>query len=418
MIPKSLQSSYYECALNQRLHVYQENTFDMDWFKCSREKKAPLQAIEKIAKQVQTFIENTGSVQNNYVLQDIKDEDFFQIQTQGYGLYAGFVGQLIFLAAYAKFSSDPKISALVKRYAEELLDFIQSEFFIFKEGRSGLGGGCQSLLYGLYTLSQLGFIVIPPHCLSRFFSIEPKLWAAPIVDLIDGVSGDIILQRHFLKHVPDDIYKRQSSLLSTLSRSLLLEWDKNSNDRKKIGLAHGALGPAWACALIFKQTGNEEFKKYAEDLICKEKEMITGIHAKNPSGYENNNWCYGNAGKALAYHEIGKLLNDDVFQSEAIRMADFKNKEKLKFLDPSLCCGAAGYFAAYTYILQPGLGRSEIENIEALKSEYVRLMSCVEPFEAQKKHMNLGLFKGASGFGYALLYYILPEKIPPVWVFG
>lgn len=355
--------------------------------------------VTRIAAYVQGAVAERSDIWNSYYLRQVSTADFASLNEYGYGMYLGYIGRLIFLGAYGHLKNDAATSKLVAKRVQGLRDYfvnnakkVQYEY--------GFGRGIQSLLYGFHVLRQFGHQIEVSDALEDLFQRIAGIYAGKgrRLDLIDGLSGDMMLLDIYAEMMSRDTVLRMCDIFKCEVEKYLQRWQDINDERRKVGLAHGALGSALAASTLFKRFKDQNMKDIAIELLEREIEYVDSLGMHAALGRQNVSWCYGLAGRAIAYKKMSENLDLSALDSLARRtIAEAQDVEAKDF---SVCCGLSGLMMASVYV-----------NGWCEEARFVDLFHRTKIADSEAKY-DSSLFKGVSGVGYMFLYATYLGRAP------
>lgn len=365
-----------------------------------------------------------------------------QLVVLGQDLYNGNGGIAIFLAACAKLLEKHELKQLsyeaVALMRGSIVDLDPKTY----GNRVGIGGGTglTSYAYVLATLSQL---LEDSALLNEAGSLIDQLDDHLInsdaaYDVLSGNAGAILA---LLKCYRLDL--RQSTLEKAVACAMHLlkhmaRWKESVANPKPDatiqanGFAHGAAGISLALVKLSQATGKDMFRSAAMELVEFENTSFSTRasnwpdlrHRHLPESAWACQWCHGATGIGLA-----RLCAADINPSSAASTVDrsalledvqraLRGVDLLEWPSPldSLCCGNAGNIE---FLREAGLrlDRPELtERADSLVAGVISRYRAAGDFSWSlgSTAFNLGLFRGLSGLGYAMLRGAYPGRLPNV----
>lgn len=327
-----------------------------------------------------------------------------------YSLFVGLSGKLLFLAAFAHIMNRSDIKKFVSQQLNSFLNIGKNKAYINLGSPGGIASGFQSLLYVKRYCEDIGINTVPLTS-SHIAAVTPKLYTTRTHDLISYTSGNIILATQLEKTLPPGTVKKWAKYLLVNTKKLSDNWGK-LNDEKRIGLAHGALGPCFAVSRLEPKEDIPELRKLVSDLVQRE------LEASNRSEIIVNRygWCYGEAGRAIAYYHLSRYLNRADLEEKAHHLTHMDPVKK--FSNHSLCCGSLGFIASSLYIdHHSNKNSSQNARLKKFFKFYENPGSLLTGNFMHNDVMPSNLFYGLAGYGLVLLYCLEPDSVPAVWAF-
>lgn len=241
-----------------------------------------------------------------------------------------------------------------------------------------------------------------------------------ISDIIDGVSGLLIIWGHFYALHPSDeeIIHDIEKLISLLKENAIqIDSDKVSWDSKLTGFSHGNSGVIFALIEALNYVEDSELHALIEKALNYETSQILDNGWKdnrsNGSDSDFNSWCHGSPGILLSRMALPiKYQNESTKADEALA---YQNTQNTKHSSINLCHGRIGnYLIQYKYAQHIG-NEKEIENAKENINRIVAELLSLEDLNEQISSMSIdkSLMTGISGVLYAYLYVNHPNiKLP------
>jgi type 2 lantibiotic biosynthesis protein LanM len=379
----------------------------------------------------------------------IVQQERFQFQPMGAGLYDGRLGVALFLAALARISGesewrDLSLSAL-QEYRGALPGSEQAGAKRSAKREIGLAGGLGGTLYAFTRIGALledDSLVADALDVSRLLTPEAIAGDSQL-DIMGGTAGALLGALALYRVVQD------ADLLASavacgrylLARSVGTAHGRawpTLDGRLLTGFSHGAAGIAYALLALAEITGAAEFQAAAVDAIAYERSVFLPDAGNWPdlrdfakyraaTGRADppplmSSWCHGATGIGLA--RLGVLAKlDSAAIRQDIQVAIQTTQNHLAHRQGGvdhLCCGAMGQIELLVCAARQ-LGRPELlSEARAHASQVVQ--------EARQRGYALeialpasvyvpGLFRGEAGIGYTLLRLTYPDTLPPILLF-
>jgi type 2 lantibiotic biosynthesis protein LanM len=344
----------------------------------------------------------------------------WQLQPMDFHLYDGQCGTAVFLAAVAKVTGDAGFRETAIGALRLAARATLRPAYLLRNG-VGAGIGASSLIYGLVTGAQLlgdeSFLFAAADAASLITPERISSISAP--DILLGLAGCIVGLLALHRAKPELSYVAEAANLCGLR--LLSLRVPYANDLRTwqgligpapTGLAHGVSGIGYAFAVLWSQTGNEDFSEAAAEAFELENALQTKAHSaemKRDSPALQTRWCSGMVGSALARLGAAQLTGEGKLHQSVVDAVDYISGEPLYSLDHP-CCG--------------NLGRTELFlNVPVSRSRdgqsYARAVSDAVVRRARASNgYRLGtdtnlyipsFHQGMSGIGYQLLRTVHPE---------
>ncbi|HUX65570.1 MAG TPA: type 2 lanthipeptide synthetase LanM, partial [archaeon] len=361
------------------------------------------------------------------------DSDVCNVIALGPDLYNGVVGIAVFLAAYARFTSNIGARRLALGSVSAICKDLHSPTAARIPRIIGVGGstGLGSIVYGLATIANL----LNDQIVAESANVAANLISREVVsadkslDVFGGSAGAILGLLSLYRAIPNP---------ELLERAIhcgehLLRISRFGTDRKRTwgirnqvlnGMSHGASGFALALSSLGLISRRDDFSNAAIECILYEKDTYDPTKFNWPDRRENTanhwscQWCHGAAGIGLA--RLGILKQQSL--STQLIMPDIENAlqgVELNWPNPldSLCCGTLG---TIEFIHEAGiaLSREDLHNV-AKKKLFNVIMASRKSGDYEwgfgDRQFNLGLFRGLAGVGYTILRQ-LDSSLPNVLI--
>ena len=366
----------------------------------------------------------------------LQDSTVCQLAPLGVGLYNGAIGVAVFLAAHAAVTGNQQSAQLSRDGLAALrhdllgIDGARSARALGVGGSTGLG----SVVYGLAIIAGLTgdeSLVSDAVRISRLLSPAS---AGDAMDVMDGSAGAILGLLRLYRASGQLELLRQAEVFA----QRLLPLKAPSGGLLPTGLSHGPAGLALALTALAAELDPERagpLLNAAQGWLAFEEAAFCSTHGTWPDGravapasdsFWPCQWCHGAAGIGLARiamadrmrgrwgeSNLGKSIDQDV------RRAVTATKAAWPYATDSLCCGSLG---GIEFLTEAGrhLNMPELNAIAR-----ARLWETVEEARATgdflwdiaDSSVNVGLFRGVSGMGYALLRQVAPT-LPNILVWA
>ena len=201
----------------------------------------------------------------------------------------------------------------------------------------------------------------------------------------------------------------------------------DKNGRFLAGLSHGAAGPAYALAQLFRYTGLKRFRQAAQAGLDYERRLFVALSGNwpdlraevNPTGRDPgfaNQWCHGATGIGFSRLGMLEIFDSPELKAEIAAAVQLTLNQELAVVD-HLCCGTAGQIS---FLFEAGrkLGRSDW--VDAARGRLAQLLdhSHTKGFytlypELPPEAFNPGFMQGAAGIGYEWLRLAEPDLLLP-----
>lgn len=367
-------------------------------------------------------------------------QDGWRVVHRAFGpdLYSGTSGIALFLARlYALTGEKPHLTAAEGGIAQALSRLED----IHQSARIGFYSGVTGVAFALVEAAAiLDRQDLSAKALAMLETLMQDDVNSQVLDVISGSAGAIpgLLKIHC--SFPRDFLlalaaRHARHLLSTAFKDDA-GWSWNTLpipvERNLTGFSHGTAGIAWALLEIFKQTGEEEFRRAAEQAILYERRWFSreqqnwpdfrASTTPQPANHAGPNfmlaWCHGAPGIGLARLRAWQILGDAVLRQEAeIALRTTTNFFGQPQGNYSLCHGVGGN--AELLILS-GQMLGDAEALRAARRageqgiDYYLKGNLPWPCGVQGGGETPNLMLGLAGIGYFYLRLYDPAKTPSV----
>ncbi|QFQ29000.1 type 2 lanthipeptide synthetase LanM family protein [Bacillus thuringiensis] len=290
---------------------------------------------------------------------------------------------------------------------------------ITKKTSLGVFSGTASSLYMLYLLyketkEEVYFRKAKDIMRKYMLNLDKKDYI--ICDIIDGISGLLIIWSRFAALHPDDkniIYDIEKLIALLKEHRIQIDSDKVTWDRRLTGFSHGNSGVIFALTAALDYVKDPELDTIIEQALNYETSQMLedGWKDNRSNGSEGdfNSWCHGSPGILLSRMSLPKK-----YQNELTKMDEalaYQNTKNTKHHSINLCHGTIGnYLIQYKYA-QYSSNEKEIEytkvNINKIVSEIINIKDLNE--QITNMSIDKGLMTGISGVLYAYLYVNYPD---------
>jgi type 2 lantibiotic biosynthesis protein LanM len=400
-----------------------------------------LSAAHAIAAEIETEALRARDGTLRWIsLGQVPSSDRYQLQPLGPGLYDGYCGVALFLAALDFVARTDRYREITLGCLRSLRDALRSfppaSSSAFAR-RIGLGGatGLGSIVYALTRTSR--FLSLPDllEDAGRAASwISSELIAADRdLDIVGGSAGAILglLSLYGETGKPAELASAIECGRHLLERRVhepmgARAW-KSAGTRPLTGFSHGAAGIGYALLRLYQATGDRIWLDAAREGIDYERSVFSPAAQNWPDFRESRgpvreprfmvSWCHGAPGIGLG--RLGCLPSVDGSETrEEIEVA--LQATRYFGLTPvdHLCCGNFGRIE----VLQVAARRlSRPELAEEAQRQTASLVARAEEHgsyrllpELPHEVFSPGFFRGTSGIGYQLLRTAFPELLPSI----
>lgn len=281
--------------------------------------------------------------------------------------------------------------------------------------RQPIGGltGIGSIVYGLTRIGTLlddRTMIDDAHAASALLTPE-RIFRDESLDVLTGSAGAILtlLALDQQKSSPAPSGRTPlSAALECADHLLARRFLWRSGPQASHGFCHGAAGISTALLRLYARTGRHEFLNAAGEGSAHDRGL------SRPSADTAGSWCKGPPGIALSSLEaIGGAAKAHTIQ---VASATLKAARALPLSDTDdLCCGNAGridvFLHAWSKLKNPSHQRTACLIADAVLDRAQRRGSFA--LRLHGSHLlDLRLFNGVAGIGYAMLRLLATDSIP------
>ena len=400
------------------------------------------------------FLENAIKIANQITNQAVWDKhrcnwlgtkDDSSINSLGPDLYYGTSGVSIFLAKMYKYTNIKKFHTTAIGAISQALSSVH---LIPENDRLGLYTG----LIGVYfATAYVGKILDDHHLINQASNLVYELLSdeksTDIPDIISGKAGAIITLLALVDIIGDNekklvkfATKLGDELITTAHRKNGYSWSSpNIKSRYNLtGFSHGCAGIGYALLHLFKETGNNKFKKTAELAFEYEKHYFDSntdnwLDFRNPlfSDIHFNHtatWCHGAPGISISRILAYKITGESRYKKEAIAALKSTIRQVKKTIisgneNYSLCHGLGGNCDILLHGKE-SLGKEFDTNIDDHDLVYQIGNAGIEKYNKRGLSWPCGipngetpsLMIGLAGIGYFYLRLSQQKKNPSLLV--
>ncbi|HEU4455733.1 MAG TPA: type 2 lanthipeptide synthetase LanM family protein [Longimicrobium sp.] len=341
----------------------------------------------------------------------------------GYGLFDGYGGVGLFLAAVGRVAGDGRFRALALEAVRPLRDELGS-FAMHLRRRGALNlGAATGIASAVYSLARIAELADEPALLDTAAEIAAMLTPEVIsrddsFDLVSGAAGVgvALLALHgatgdgALVHQAAECGRHLLAHLKTDPASGLPFWN-TGGDRTETGLAHGNAGIALALFRLFRATGDRAFLEAAEGALARDQQALREREGEDAAALLAT-WAYGLPGVAFAELEAPAGSPARARLRESLADA----RRSLPAGGDGLCAGSMGpvdlLVTAATALDDPELLLHAREGADLVLARAARRGGFATGWGPGVVHT--GFFQGLPGIGYQLLRTAWPERLPSV----
>ncbi|PER51758.1 hypothetical protein COL26_18925 [Bacillus thuringiensis] len=396
--------------------IFQNGKFPIsrDTSKCMIEEVDCVLRIEEVIHEI--LKPNYEDIHLNMVL----GNEFNSLKAMNEGLYGGKLGYAFLTFCLYLITKKEKY----KTITDDLVFRSLSTDDEFKNETSiGVFSGTSSALYMLYLLykerKEKIYLIKAKEIIRKIMlKLDKKNYI--ICDIIDGISGILIILSHFGKLHPDDeaIIQDIEKLIALLKENKIqIDSDKVSWDRKLTGFSHGNSGIVYALIATLNHVENPKIDAVIEQALNYETSQIfEGGWKDNRSTKSDgdfNSWCHGSPGILLSRMALPKKYQNEL--TKADEALAYQNTKNIKHNSIGLCHGIIGnYLIQYKYA-QHISNKKEIENTKENINRIVSDLLNLEDLNKQISSMSIdkSLMTGISGVLYSYLYVNYPNANLP-----
>jgi type 2 lantibiotic biosynthesis protein LanM len=353
-------------------------------------------------------------------------------------LYGGSLGIAMFLAAWSSVTGERTHRDAVLRVCSRVARNAVSA----GSPETGCLGACSGLGGVLYGLAAIGTLLGEPGLLDDAVGVAGLVDRNRIredrrLDVEGGAAGGVLglLAVHGAAHRGDALAAAEACGRHLLEHARVAEdetlcWP-GRDGVPRAGFAHGAAGIAWALAALHGATGDErlraaclracEWERRCFDAGLGAWPVLAGPgHDPARNRVVMGGWCHGAAGIGLSRAAILTRLAGAGL-SEDLRLAVGLMRTAHAGGHDHLCCGSFGITESLVTIARLGFLEDGIVTASSRAASTLGRAMIGGSFNVSQTRSGdreLGLFRGVSGIGYALLRLAAPATVPPVLLFA
>jgi len=352
----------------------------------------------------------------------------FLLTPAGPDLHLGIPGIALFLAHLGAVTGEDRFTCLARAATVTLRGQIaQGALLLDTVGAFSGWGGI------LYTLTHLGVLWGDGELLDEAERIAatlgPLIDADEVCDVVGGAAGCLVclLGLHTVRPAVSTLEMAVRCGERILARALPMErgigWVCDlAGPTPLAGFSHGAAGISWALLHLAAASGDDRFRRAAQEALSYERSLYSAAHANWPDLRAREleeephfmcAWCHGAAGIALGRLDSLRFLDDAAIREDAA-IAVGTTVATGFGTGHCLCHGDLGNLESLVLAAEtlgtPGLaeraGRLAGGILEDIRERGWR-------FGVGKTEVP-GLMLGLAGGGYGLLRLAEPQRIPAV----
>lgn len=397
---------------SRQYHKHGQSIYDFLSFDT---KDKALRTLSALADQLQAELQSPNNTEHAFYVAAFGDGmDVCDVAPLSYALFTGWAGKFLFLGLFAHVTHQPDLARYVSQKLAYFIELGRSPQYTLKHRDRGIGAGYQSLVYTFECLRRVGILdAVKVDATLLRPNPEPNY----NYDFVTGVSGDALLVSLFKDDIPAADFSEWSRQLKQSMQQLLASWDYQK-DRKRIGLAHGALGSCLAASRLYElNTRDTDLKSLALSLAAAEEDLVRQRRRTNASIATESGWCYGDAGRALVYDKMARAFELPDFAEKARQLTRLE-APGLHFANHTLCCGTLGYLAAHLIVRKDlPVYQDKSFRLQKFKEFYQNPRHLLKKTEQDNPGlMPTSLSYGLTGLGTVLLYCLWPDIVPAIWV--
>ena len=355
----------------------------------------------------------------------------WRLEPMPIGLYNGLSGVALFFAHLGKLTGGERYERLARLALATIRRRIADDpgTLVRPGAYSGWGGV-------VYTLTHLGLLWAEPELLGEAEALVGLLVSGiekdDAYDLIAGAAGGAAALLALHRHRPSVSTLEAATLCGEhlLVRALIDEkgtaWPAppDASDLPLTGFGHGTAGIAWALARLARTSGDERFRKTAEEALKYERSWFSPERGSWPDLRQSREtdaghafphaWCHGAPGIGLG--RVGSLSYlEDPGMLDEIRTAVRSTLAEGFGFNDSLCHGDLGNLE-----LIREAGRALGDGALTAKADRLAagILARIEQHGprcgASTTTEIPGLLAGLAGIGYGLLRAADPDRVPSV----
>ncbi len=393
------------------------------------------------AKMIYKVLEKINTRLNHFIADD-----------EDPGLLTGFCGCALFDAYYYQLTGREKtlqrLNTIIERTVEAL-----GERELYFSHCSGISG----MMWCLQHLINKG--MLDKESSENIFEEADAMLAYTMKRQLQIKKYDLLHQGlgialYFLEKLPDvNAACYLSELVDQLEEVATvsydgISWEDNFSGRNKIGdetivaynlgLAHGMPSILSVLSMIYENgiargkclaliEGGMQWllknkNRMEDNCISFYPTLVTLDHKAIGQKESRLGWCYGDLGLALTIYKIGKRLNNDFYQQEAVDMLvhilQFRNEGNGSIEDACLCHGSMGVSHIYRRMYGDTGNPVFLKGSQHWLDKTLRLAQMSDDtagfkfFTEQGYTDNYNLLEGITGIGLALIASLDTETAP------
>lgn len=358
--------------------------------------------------------------------------------------YAGTAGIAYFLGAAYHQEEDPVIRRTAYGAIRQALSASA------RIPQNALGSFYTGLIGLIYTLAQLSRWLADPGLLdlavqmTREYAQKHRDGETAGIDVIDGAAGAIPVLLELYEKENEPIFLELATNMGhhlhsqKVSEAHGSSWKTLDHQAPNLtGFAHGAAGISHALLLLFKSTGQEQFRIVAEEAIRYENAHFDPIAQNWPDFRESRidsagarshpcavAWCHGAPGIGLARLSAYTITNNPAYLDDVKKAIDttLRHLTLNQLGNFSLC---HGLFGNAELLLEASLLPREADPVWMEAVEKITRLAIAEyldedlplPNGVHTPYDNPELMTGVAGMGYFLLRLHDPVSFPSILLF-
>ncbi|PFJ12476.1 hypothetical protein COD67_21445 [Bacillus cereus] len=342
-------------------------------------------------------------------------KDFINLKIMNESLYEGKPGYAFLTFCLYLITRKQKYKNLT---ANLVFQSISKDEETPKKTSLGVFSGTASSLYILYLLyketkEKVYFRTAKEIMRKCMLNLDEKDYI--ICDIIEGISGLLIIWSRFAVLHPDDeniIYDIEKLIALLKGKRIQIDSDKVSWDSRLTGFSHGNSGVIFALSAALDHVEDSELDNIIEKALNYETSQMfeDGWKDNRSNGSEGdfNSWCHGSPGILLSRMSLPKKFQNELTKiDEALA---YQNTKNTKHHAINLCHGIIGNYLIHYKYAQHISNKREIEYAKENINRIVFDLLSIKDLNEQITSMSIdkSLMTGISGVLYAYLYVNYP----------
>ncbi len=345
------------------------------------------------------------------------------------GLYAGWMGLALFMAALYRVTEEKKYGAAIEEIVDPIADpktggFQPSEQSV--GGGTGLGG----IVYGFTKLGTFLADDRYSEIATRYQSMltPDRIISDDAFDVVDGSAGAILglLALYEATGHSQSLERAEIAGDHLLKHSTEIDgipvWIPSTIEQPLTGFAHGTSGIAYSLTRLSTATQADRFRETALNSLAYERHQYVAREQNwrdlrpDSSSYMDA-WCHGRSGIGLARLGIAEHGDLEQVQDELNQALDGVTMALAD--DDHLCCGTSSrisFLLQAAQVLDEPKYREQATQLLAASIEQSATRGRFRTKWQTQHWYDPAFFQGEAGIGYILLRWLDPT-LPSIALF-